>query len=274
MTGSNPVAAVFDRVADDYDHVGVPWFTPIAEHLIRELAPQPGQRMLDIGTGRGAALWPLAAAVGQTGSVTAIDISERMIAATNQEATERALAHVTIAVGDAQRPALAAESFDAIASSLVLFYIPDPAAALSAWIDLLVPGGRLGISTFGPRSAGWVHLDEVFSPYLSPGLIDARTAGIRGPFASDAGVEGLLRDAGFVDIRTSHLDVDVILDNVEQWRIWTQSHGQITHWAGVPDTEFDAVMHEAAARLEPMRRDDGRIALRQQVRYTFGARSV
>ena len=34
MTGNNPVGAVFDRVADDYDHVGVPWFTPIAEHLI------------------------------------------------------------------------------------------------------------------------------------------------------------------------------------------------------------------------------------------------
>ena len=45
------VAAVFDRVADTYDAVGVPWFTPIAERLVAEMAPAPGERALDIGTG-------------------------------------------------------------------------------------------------------------------------------------------------------------------------------------------------------------------------------
>ena len=270
----NPIAAVFDRVADRYDQVGVPWFTPIAEHLVRELAPRPGERVLDIGTGRGAALWPLAAAVGDTGSVTAIDISERMIEQANREAAERGITTATITVGDAQRPAFAATSFDAIASSLVLFFLPDPPVALTAWIDLLVPGGRIGVSTFGPRSAAWMHLDEVFTPYLSPTLIDARTSGTRGPFASDAGVEGLLRDAGFLDIRTSHLNVDVLLDNVEQWRTWTQSHGQITHWAGIPDAELPALLAEAAVRLEGARHDDGQIALRQQVRYPIAVRGV
>jgi ubiquinone/menaquinone biosynthesis C-methylase UbiE len=61
------VAAVFDRVADTYDAVGIPWFTPIAERLVAELVPAPGERALDIGTGRGAALWALAEAVGATG---------------------------------------------------------------------------------------------------------------------------------------------------------------------------------------------------------------
>ena len=36
------VAAVFDRVADTYDAVGVPWFAPIAERLVAEVAPVPG----------------------------------------------------------------------------------------------------------------------------------------------------------------------------------------------------------------------------------------
>lgn len=51
------VAAVFDRVADVYDNVGVPWFTPIARELVRLTAPGPGVRALDIGCGRGQQLW-------------------------------------------------------------------------------------------------------------------------------------------------------------------------------------------------------------------------
>ena len=37
------VAAVFDRVADVYDHVGIPWFTPIAQELVRLAAPVRGE---------------------------------------------------------------------------------------------------------------------------------------------------------------------------------------------------------------------------------------
>ena len=36
------VAAIFDRVADTYDQVGVAWFTPIAEGLVRAAAPRSG----------------------------------------------------------------------------------------------------------------------------------------------------------------------------------------------------------------------------------------
>ena len=38
------VAAVFDRVADVYDQVGIPWFTPIARELVRLAAPVPQGR--------------------------------------------------------------------------------------------------------------------------------------------------------------------------------------------------------------------------------------
>jgi hypothetical protein len=41
------VAAVFDRVADVYDNVGVPWFTPIAQQLVRLAAPMRGERALE-----------------------------------------------------------------------------------------------------------------------------------------------------------------------------------------------------------------------------------
>jgi ubiquinone/menaquinone biosynthesis C-methylase UbiE len=56
------VAALFDQLADSYDQVGVDYFQPIAEGLVGRLKPQTGERVLDIGCGRGAALLRLAAA--------------------------------------------------------------------------------------------------------------------------------------------------------------------------------------------------------------------
>jgi len=266
------VAAVFDRVADTYDRVGVPWFEPIAEALVAEVAPAPGERALDIGTGRGAALWPLALGVGPTGRVTGLDLSVRMVEETRREAAERGLTNVDVVTADAAAPGLPAASVDVLVASLVLFFLPDPGAALRAWHGVLAPGGRLGVSTFGPRAATWVELDDVFTPYLPPQLLDARTSGERGPFASDAGVEHLLTSAGLTDVRTTHRQQLLTFPDVEHWRRWTWSHGQRAHWDAVPQERHADVLAAAADRLEAARDATGGLALTQDVRLTVGRR--
>ena len=45
------------------------------EHAIQRLAPQPGERVLDIGCGPGLTTLALAAAVGPQGLVHALDIA-------------------------------------------------------------------------------------------------------------------------------------------------------------------------------------------------------
>src|SRR5664279_55688 len=134
------VAAVFDAVADVYDQVGVAWFTPIAEALVAAVEPRPGERALDIGCGRGAATRALAEAVGPTGAVTAFDVSPRMVGALRADLALIGLDAVEVAVMDAAAPQLPARSFDVAVASLVVFFLPDPTAALKAWRDLLVPG--------------------------------------------------------------------------------------------------------------------------------------
>src|SRR5262249_22416280 len=47
------IASVFDAAAADYDSVGVDFFQPIADRLVEELAPQQGERAIDIGCGSG-----------------------------------------------------------------------------------------------------------------------------------------------------------------------------------------------------------------------------
>jgi ubiquinone/menaquinone biosynthesis C-methylase UbiE len=268
------VAAIFDRVADTYDNVGVPWFRPIAERLVAGLAPRPGERALDVGSGRGAALFPLASSVGAGGSVSGIDLSPRMVEATSADIVHRGLTNVDLQVMDASDPHFPEAGFDIVASSLVIFFLPDPAAALVNWRKLLVPGGRLGISTFGAPSAVWQAVDAVFRPYLPPGMLDARTTGAAGSFESDEGVEELVRAAGFVDVRTASFDLEVVLTDAEHWSRWSRSHGQRAMWDAVPEREQAGVTATVAEILEDARTSDGTFGLSQGVRLTYAARDA
>ena len=73
------VAGVFDRAAATYDQVGVEFFQPIGRFLVSRTDPQPAERVLDVGCGRGASAIPAAEAVGPTGSVLATDLAPSMV---------------------------------------------------------------------------------------------------------------------------------------------------------------------------------------------------
>jgi ubiquinone/menaquinone biosynthesis C-methylase UbiE len=264
------VAAVFDRVADTYENVGVPWFAPIAQGLVDLVAPGPAETAVDFGCGRGAVLFPLARAVGDAGRVVGVDLSSRMIELTGQEAESRGFTNVELRVMDAAAPQLPPGRADVVTASLVLFFLPDPQAALRSWAALLRPGGRLAVSTFSEQGRALRELDELFLPYLPAQMLDARTSGRAGPFGSDEGVERLFAGAGLVDVRTAHGDVQVAFPDLDAWTTWTRSHGQRAMWEHVPAQERDAVLRGAQDILDRERGPDGVSRLHQRVRYTLG----
>lgn len=264
------IGRFFDNVADDYDASGVDFFKPIAQRLIDELAPQPGERALDVGCGRGAALIPLANHVGSSGLAIGIDASARMVELTLAD-IEASTVDASVLVGDAMAPDFPPESFDIVCSSLVLFFLPDPATALHIWRGLLVDGGRVGTSTFGPYSESWQRVDEVLRPYVPP-QPDARTTGKEGPFSSAAATERLFANAGFVDVHTVEFDLPVRFDDPEQWYRWSMSVGQRRAWDAIPAADHEAVKAAALAAADEARMDDGRIGFDQGVRLTLARR--
>lgn len=271
MTSPAGIAGVFDRAADTYDQVGVPWFGPIASGLVDELAVRPGERVLDVGCGRGAALRPLALATGPSGHALGIDMSPRMVE--HAAADLSGFPQVEVMVADAAAPGLRPGTFDVLASSLVLFFLPDPADAMRVWTDLLVPGGRLGVATFGTQQDRWLALDAAFLPYLPPAMLDARTSGRRGPFASDAGMENLFADAGLGDVRTAHRTVVATFRDVDHFLEFSWSHGQRAMWEAVPNDEHPDLRNTLAKSFSTLRDADGLTRLQQEVRYTLAARA-
>ena len=266
------VATLFDQLAEVYDGVGVEFFQPIAAGLVAELDPRPGERAVDIGCGRGAVLLPLAVAVRQSGSVVGLDLSPRMVESAAAEAARAGLA-VEVRVGDAMAPELPVESFDVIASSLVLFFLSDPLTALRAWRLLVVEGGRVGVSTFGPYSDRWRNeVDTVLRRHVTPNVSDARTTGQQGPFASDEGMEALLMEAGFRELRTAMSIVSPRFADAEHWYRWSMSVGQRQFWEAIPEDERADAKTELFTAVGKCRDDAGRIGFDQEIRYTLAVR--
>ena len=259
--------ALFDEVADDYDQSGVRFFDPIARRLVELVAPTAGERVLDLGCGRGAVTALLPDAVAPDGTVTALDLSGAMV-----EHTRALVPSAEVVKGDAAHPDLGGATYDAVTASLVLFFLPEPGAAAGRWLDLLAPGGRLGLTTFGAQNDLWRSVDALFAPYRPAHLRDPRIVGPDSPFATDERFEALLRSAGATSVETRVEDVAFRVDGPEQWLAFSLGTGQRAIWNAVPAEERQRLYDEAAGLLRDSREVDGGIELGQQVRYTVARR--
>jgi protein-L-isoaspartate O-methyltransferase len=107
------------------------------------LAPQPGERVLEIGPGTGYYTLDAAAWVSPGGSVDIVDVQQEMLDHTMRRAGERGVSNIEPALGDARRLPYPEGRFDAAYLVAVLGEIPDQAAALRELARVLAPGGRL-----------------------------------------------------------------------------------------------------------------------------------
>jgi SAM-dependent methyltransferase len=267
------VARLFDALATDYDRSGVDFFAPIATGLLEHVGPRPGERWLDVGCGPGEVLLDAAAGVGPSGEVVGVDIAPTMVERAAAAAAERGLGNVRAVVGDATAPDVEG-AFDAVVSSLVLFFLADPSAALTSWRGLLARGGRLGISTFGPWDPRLENVEQVLEPWIPPAMRDPRTTGDASPFASDAGVEALVSGAGFVDVRSENRALPVRFRDADQWFAFSWSTGQRGMWLAVPEERRPEVRAEAARRFAEHADPDGSATFTIGIRYTLGSAPV
>jgi SAM-dependent methyltransferase len=238
---------------------------------VDRLAPNAGERALDIGCGRGAVTFRVAERVGTSGHVDAIDLAPGMVRLTGAEARERGLAHVDVQLGDAGDPQLEPGSYDLVASSLVLFFLPDPGAAVRRWLPLLTPGGRLGIATFRPVSGTWRAIIDVFDEYDAARRSTPQTPGTPPDvFDTDAGVEQLLTSAGACGVRTESATYPIPFEDADQWRRWTLVSPMRGLWRRAPEEAHPEILGRVRELLDATRQDGGPARVDVEVRYTLG----
>jgi SAM-dependent methyltransferase len=107
---------------------------------------EPGEVVLDVGSGAGSDSLVAAQMVGAEGRVTGVDMTPEMLAKAKAAAVEMEATNVEFVAGEAEGLPFQDESFDVVISNGVIDLIPDKDAVFSEIHRVLRPGGRIQIA--------------------------------------------------------------------------------------------------------------------------------
>ena len=111
--------------------------------LRRILAPQPGERVLEVGPGTGYYSLDVAEQIAPDGVLDILDVQQEMLDHTMRKASERHITNIVPTHGDAQELPYPDHTFDAAYMTVTLGEVPDKDAALRELRRVLKPSGRL-----------------------------------------------------------------------------------------------------------------------------------
>jgi O-methyltransferase / aklanonic acid methyltransferase len=258
------VAAVFGRAAPTYDTV-IPFFTSFGERLVEAAALAPGERVLDVGCGRGATLLPASVAVGTTGRVVGIDLSGEMVALLAEQLEAAGIDNATVRIGDAQALDVDDATFDVVLSQMVLHLVPDPPAVASEILRVLVPGGR-AVASVPAGAPGWEFMGPLFGKYVPRAV---RPSGV--PFRMEFDLPATLAGAGFDIVGEEQVEIDFHFADEQAWWEWGWSNGIRALYEVLAPDDLEALQEEALGMLSALRTPDG-IPLRQRAHVVVADR--
>jgi SAM-dependent methyltransferase len=173
-------------------------------------ALQPGESVVDLGSGAGFDCFLAAAEVGPSGSVIGVDMTPAMVSKARANAAQGGYQHVEFRLGEIEHLPVADNTADVILSNCVINLSPDKPQVFREAFRILRPNGRLAIS------------DVVATAELPPAMRadQALIAGCMGNAALITELEQAMVDAGFVDVRISPKD-----ESREFIRDWAEGTG-------------------------------------------------
>lgn len=227
--------------------------TPVREWLTRELAPRPGDTVLELSAGAGETGFAAAAIVGEHGRLISTDFSPDMVEVARRRGAELGLENVDYRVIDAERIALDDDSVDGVLCQSGYMLMADPALALSETRRVLRRGGRLALSVWGtPERNPWISIGGRI--LVERGHAPPPEPGAPGIFsmASQERTRGLLEGAGFTGVRTEEVPVRWRFRDVDEYERWVMDvagiSGRVVRGLSVEDRDaLKSALREAFA---------------------------
>ena len=225
------------------------WSRLVAREFVAWLQVPPGSRWLDVGCGSGA-LTETVLAEAEPESIEGVDTSEAFVAYAASRVTDP---RASFAVADAQALDRPDAAYDAVASSLVLNFLPDPARGAAEMRRVVRPGGV--VAGYVWDYAGEMQLMRRFwdaAAEFDPEAADL-DEGRRMAGCNPADLEALFSGAGLEEVETRAIDVPTVFADFDDY--WSPFEGGQGPAPGY------------CASLPP----DRRAALRERLRETLPA---
>jgi len=213
-------AAARSRVSARWAECALLWNKAMTDALLSAAAISPDSVVLDLAAGSGDPALSIAKRlVG--GTVIALDSSRTGLLQANNHAKQLGLsAKVKSVQADAHAIPLARNCVDRITCRCGIMFFNDTGLVMSEVLRVLKPGGRAAFLVWGSFEQPFFDATVAAVLRLVPGAQVPTQALAMFQFAAPGSLEGVLRAAGFCDIREKALTVP---------RIWSGSPEEL--WA-------------------------------------------
>lgn len=143
-----PLAERLGYRSEDLDRIPGPAIDSFAGvgHFLELAAIEPGEAVLDLGSGSGMDSFLAGLAVGREGRVVGVDMTAEQLAKARRLASDAGVGNVDFREGYIEDPPVDAETFDCAISNGVINLSPDKRSVFAAVARALRPGGRLALA--------------------------------------------------------------------------------------------------------------------------------
>jgi SAM-dependent methyltransferase len=233
---------------------------PVSHWMLDAVAPQPGQRVLELAAGLGETGLLAAELVAPVGGAIISDQAEAMLAGARERAAQLGLANIEFQVINAEWIDLPVASVDVVLCRWGYMLMADPGAALRDARRVLRSGGRIALAVWDNIEHNpWAALPGL--ELRERGLLPPPVPATPGPFALGRaeGVYELLEQAGFAEVNVESLELHRRHASFDEFWETTLDLSRAFHDAVLerPQGEIDELEAAVRARIAAFETHDG-----------------
>jgi SAM-dependent methyltransferase len=249
MWGTGPYQRITETIAD------------IHERVVERLAPEAGDRYLDLACGTGAVAERVAAAGA---SVTGLDLAPVLIETAKERAKELGL-EIDYVVGDVESLPFPDAGFDKVSSTCGIMFSPDHEAAAKELARVTAPGGRIALANWTP-TGGLAKMFKVMAPYLP-----APPPSSPFDWGDESRVRELLGEAFELELE-EHVSTLRVPSGEAYWELFSTSYGPTKTLADSLGDRRESLRRDWVDFFETNYRSDGEIAHTREYLLVLGSR--